>query len=318
MTVGIETGRPKAMQSQPVFMDAVFDDAGQAIGLIRESGPFQTLSAFHNATADNAYTPQAMFRHALTDDVFLHNPNWIEAARRAFGARIVQPARCLLNISVPTEELSPHTDLPTFRGFEPMAENGGLFMPMFHSQLFFDWMVPFASGLAWFYRGEGGSFLYWADGTDAPPHIVHPPFWNTGLMSDNEAMFHAVGAVGSPRARERLAGRVQRSDLISAVGEAEWEITGDGHPAIRLDASEVRLSLLWRARVFRDEEHMASFEDSAYDLTPELITNVFLEDLARRGKKVSEPGDPLDPQWMAFLSQAYPPRFKPATADYLA
>jgi len=305
------------MQSRPVLIDAVFDDADEAVGRIRESGPIATLSAFHGAKGGNAYTPQAMFRHALTDDFFLHNPNWIEAARQAFGAQIVEPVRCLLNLSVPTEELRAHTDLPTFRGFEPTAETAGLIMPMFQSQLFFDWMVPFASGLVWFYRCEGGAFLYWADGTDAPPQILHPPFRNIGLVSDNEAMFHAVSAVGSPEARKDFAGLVQQTDRITAVGEAEWEIVGDGHPAVRLGGDEVRLSLLWRARVFRDEEHKASFEDKAYDLTPERIAEVFVDDLAKRGQHFREPSNPLDPEWVAFLAQAYPPKFTPATADYV-
>jgi hypothetical protein len=317
MPVRIETGRPRAMQSKPVLMDAVFDDADEAIRRIRASGPFETLLAYHKALGKGPYDVP-MFRHAMTDAFFLDNPNWIEAARRAFNAAIVQPVRCLLNLSPPMEELMTHTDLPTFRGFEATAESGGLLMPMINSQLFFDWMVPFASGLAWFYRGEGGSFLYWADGTDALPRFVHPPFWNCGVMSDNEAMFHAVSAVGSPQARRGLAGLVRRSDRISPVGDADWEITGDEHPAIRLGGHEIRMSLLWRARVFRDEEHMASFEDKAHDLTPERIADVFLEDLARRGQPAREPGDPLDPEWVAFLTQAYPPSFTPATADFMS
>lgn len=319
MTVKGDTGRPRAMQSKPVFMDAVFDDAGEAFRLIRQSGPFETLPSYHKAEGDSPYDDHLLFRHALTDDMFLHNPTWTDAARQAFGAGIVQPARCLLNLYGPMEELVAHTDLPTFRGFDPTGATKGLLSAMIHSQLFFDWMVPFASGLVWFYRGEGGSFLYWEDGTEAPPKIVHPPFWNTGLMSDNEAMFHAVSAVGSPQDRRRFGGLVRRSDLLLAVDEEDWEIRReDGRIAARLGPDELRISLLWRARIFRDEAHMESFEDTTYDLTPELIADVFLEDLARRGEKVAEPGDPFDPEWQAFLVKAYPPPFTAATADYLA
>lgn len=311
-----ETGRPSAMQSQPVFMDPVFDDPDDAMRQIRDAGPFQALLAYHGGTVDSAYD-MPMFRHAMTSDAFLHNPNWIEAAKRSFGAGIVEPARCLLNLYAPTEELSAHTDLPTYRGFTPSAETRHLLMAMINSQLFFDWMVPFASGLAWFWRGEGGAFLYWADGKDAPPQVLRPPFWNCGLMSDNEAMFHAVSAVGSAAERARYTAMIKRSDTMHAVGEADWEITGETHPPARLGPDEVRISLLWRARVFRDEAHRDSFEDSAWDLTPERIAEVFVADLAQRGERFEEPSDPLDEAWQEFLAEAYPPQFTPATADFL-
>lgn len=311
-----DTGRPRAMQSQPVLMDPVFDDAGETIRLIRASGPFQTLLAHHGGTVDSAYD-MPMFRHAMTDDVFMHNPRWIEAAKQSFGAGIVEPARCLLNLYAPTEELSAHTDLPTYRGFTPSAETRHLLMAMINSQLFFDWMVPFASGLVWFWRGEGGAFLYWADGKHAPPQVMHPPFWNCGLMSDNEAMYHAVSAVGPAADRARFTQMIKRTDLMHAVGEAEWEVTGDTHPPVRFGPDEVRISLLWRARVFRDEAHRDSFADSAYDLTPERIAEVFSEDLERRGVAFDEPSDPLDAEWQEFLAQAYPPQFTPATADFV-
>jgi hypothetical protein len=316
MTLLQRAGRPKAMQSRPVFMDAVFDDPDHAMALIERAAPHQTLPAYHGAQFANEYSGQALFRHAMTDDLFLHNPNWIAAARASFGATIVEPVRCLLNCSAPMGEIQAHTDLPTFRGFVPDNATGKLLRAMIHSGLFFDWMVPFASGLVWFYRGEGGAFLYWPDGTDAPPQVIRPPFWNCGLMSDNEAMYHAVSAVGAAEDREEFSG-IRQSDRLFHRGGHSWEIGDDERVAARLDRSRLRMSLLWRARVFRDEAHRASFEDSAFDLTPELIAEVFLEDLRARGIAVEEPSDPFDPAWQDFLARSYPPSFTPATADYV-
>jgi hypothetical protein len=318
--VGVEVraGRPKAMQSRPVFMDAVFDDPDHAMRLIRETAPYPTLTAHYDAPPGSQYDGQALFRHAMTDDTFLHNPNWIAAARQCFGAGIVQPIRCLLNLNAPMDEMGAHIDLPTFRGFTPGVEMRGLLMAMIHSGLFYDWMVQFASGLAWFYAGEGGEFLYWDDGIEAPPHIVRPPLWNVGVMSDNEAMFHAVAGVGQPQERERFAALIRRNDRLFPVGSDAWEIRDDERVGARLEATELRMSLLWKARVFRDEAHLASFEDSALDLTPETIAEVFLEDLAARDIAVKQPSDPLAADWQDFLAQTYPPPFTPKTADYVA
>jgi hypothetical protein len=313
----VRFGRPRAMQSKPVFMDAVFDDPGHAMDLIRAMAPYRTLAAHYRVQGASEYDANALFRHDMTDSIFLHNPNWIAAARESFGAAIVIPVKCLLNVSAPMEELGVHIDLPTFRGFVPTSETKGLLMAMIHSGLFYDWMVPFASGLAWFYRGEGGAFLYWDEGGEAPPHVVGPPFWNTGVMSDNEAMFHGVSAVGSPAERERFTGLVRRSDRLFHVADDRWEIRDDERVAARLDAAALRMSLLWKARVFRDEAHQASFDDSDFDLTPALIADVFLEDLAAKGIAARKPPDPLDPAWQDLLVRSYPPPFTAATADFL-
>jgi hypothetical protein len=69
--------------------------------------------------------------------------------------------------------------------------------------------------------------------------------------------------------------------------------------------------------VFRDEAHRASFEDDRLDLTPERIADVFLRDLAARGVRMTEPSDPLDGEWQAFLAGAYPQPFQARAADFL-
>lgn len=240
----VRAGRPKAMQSKPVLMQTVFDDPAEAMRNIRDSAPYPTLPAHYKVQGASEYDSHAFFRDALTDDFFLNNPGWIEAARQAFGARIVRPVRCLINLSAPMEEMGAHIDLPGFRGFEPSAKTKDLLMAMMHSGLFYDWMLPYASGLAWFYRGEGGAFLYWADGVGAAPHVLKPPLWNTGLMSDNEAMFHAVGAVGSAEGRSRFAGLLRRTDLLHAAGDDAWEIRDGERLVAALGPDDLRISLL--------------------------------------------------------------------------
>ena len=47
---------------------------------------------------------------------FQQLPQFVEAAQRVTGRRIVRPAIVYLNILVPGQELALHTDVPEFRG----------------------------------------------------------------------------------------------------------------------------------------------------------------------------------------------------------
>ena len=198
--------RPKAMQSRPVLMDRVFDDPEKALGIIRERAPYVNLFAFHNMLDTHAEHIGPRFRQVFEDDLFLHNPRWIDAARSSFSAEVVQPFKCLLNINGPMGVGGVHLDLPVYRGID--AKNAPVWLLMSYSGLFQDWMVPIASGLAWFYRGIGGAFAYWPDGPAGPLCREESPLWNRGVMSDNEYMWHAVGATGSLEQQERLRGKV--------------------------------------------------------------------------------------------------------------
>jgi hypothetical protein len=188
-------------------------------------------------------------------------------------------------------------------------------MNMTYSGLFQDWMVPIASGLAWFYRGEGGSFVYWADGTDAAPTVERGPLWNRGVMSDNEYMFHGVGPIGAAQDRARLQGTLGASDRLHAEGDG-WEIRDGERVVHRLAPGQVRLSLLWKAYVFRDEAHLASFEDRSMDLALGEVVDIYLRDLARRGVRAARPAEPFtDPEWRRTLETAYPQPLSPHAAD---
>ena len=246
----MQSGRPKAMRSKPVFMDSVFDDPDGVMRLIRDKAPFQTLPAHYGVMGESDYDAHALFRHALTDDVFLHNSNWIEAARKSFDAGIVHPVKCLLNLSAPMEELGVHIDLPTFRGFDPASEIKRLLMAMIHSALFYDWMVPFASGLVWFYRGEGGAFLYWDEGVEAPPSIVRPPFWNTALEEDPNAIIRP----GSTRIADECLSVSIRSPSMMTV-----ELVA-GLPFTLTVPLERRTPLVWEKAGHRKRRTIAGIE----------------------------------------------------------
>lgn len=319
MTGEVERLRPAAMQSYPVRLDKVFDDPDAIVSLIQDRGPYKTIAAYHHMedTLGGSRT-QPFFRGDFDDAVLLHNPHWIEAARKSFNAEIVRPFKCLAQLNAPMTGTGVHVDLPLFRGFGAPQMPVWLLMNMSYSGLFHDWMVPVASGLAWFYKGPGGAFAYWPDGIEAFPSLERSPLWNRGVMSDNEYMFHGVSPIGTQEDRQRIQGTLGAGDLLHHAGEGAWEIRDGDRVVHRLAPEQVRISVLWKAHVFRDERHLASFEDPTMNLTLDQVVELYLEDLASKGVQTGRPSDPLeDPEWKKVLEETYPQPLSPLAAEEL-
>jgi hypothetical protein len=300
--------RPKGIRSKPVRMGTVFDDPDTVLRLVRELAPYPTVGTYYNGGASN---PQAMdppwFLVEPDSDLLVQNPNWVAAAREAFEAKIVRPIRCVVNLNGPAPASPPHLDLPVFRGFSAPEVPIWLLMSMSRSGLFLDWMVPLASGIGWFWTGEGGEFEYWADGPDGDPVSVRPPMWNIGVMSDNEAMWHRVGAIGPVTRQSELGAGVPGTAQMHPAGGG-WEIRHEGRTLASYRSDEVRISFVWKGYVFKDEAHLASFEDNSYNLELDQVIDIFCEDLAARGCSSRHPGDPLtDEEWRRVLEETYLP-----------
>jgi hypothetical protein len=303
----IEALRPAAMQSVPVRLDRMFNDPDIVIDLIKARAPYPTLAEYHQMqdSLGGAQT-RPWFRTHFQDELLLQNPRWLQAAKDAFSAQIVRPFKCILNLNGPMPAGGVHVDLPVYRGFAAPAAPVWLLMNMTYSGLFQPWMVPIASGLAWFYRGVGGEFEYWADGTHAPPRIETTPMWNTGVMSDNEFMWHGVRAIGTPEDQKKLNGVLNVSDRLHYRGGEEWEIRDGARLVARLSPSQLRISLLWKAYVFLNDEHLASFENRDMDLTLDQVIDIYREDLASKGVTVRRPADAInDVPWRKVLEGNY-------------
>jgi hypothetical protein len=308
-SANVEALRPAFMRSMPVMLDQVFERPDKVIAFIRERAPYQTLSAYHGGLGNYAgASVMPWFRTHFDDDWLLNNEPWIAAAKKTFSAEIVRPFKCILNINGAMPDGGKHVDLPVFRGFAAPQAPVWFLMNMSYSQLFLPWMVPIASGLGWFHTGVGGAFEYWADGPDMPPRVVDAPLWNNGVMSDNEFMFHRVDAIGTPAEQQRLQNLLRQSDTLHYAGDDIWEIRDGDRIVLPLLSSQLRISLLWKAYVFLDESHAASFEKREMDLDLDQIVDIYMDDLSKRGVKVSRPIDPFtDDAWQAVLDRTYSP-----------
>lgn len=303
--------RPEYLQSVPVLVDNVFDEPDKIVSRVKDNAPYRTVSAYHGDFGESTDTA-GWFRKKFDDDVFLENPRWTEAAKKAFSSKIVRPFSCLLNLNIPGPAGTCHVDIPQFRGLTVDQAPLWLLISMGHSGLFQPWMVPVAAGLVWFYRGENGAFEYWLSGTDEPPSVVPSPMWNIGLVSDNLVMFHRIGAVGSDKDQERYSGVFQNSDTIHYTDQDRWDVYNGDLLKASLTPDQVRISFLWLAHVFRDEAHLASFEDPAFNLTIDQVVDMFDADLKTRGVVAPRPTNIVgSDDWRRVIEHNYTPSFDP-------
>ena len=304
--------RPTTQTAAPRVLDHAFTEPDAVLDLIRAGAPYKTQEAAHKHP--NVTRTAGWFRNfwALGGKVvfegaepFFQNPIFIEAARESFGAEVIRPVAMMTNLNLPADGLPPHLDLPFFRGAMNREVPAWMLAPMGYSGLFHRWTTPVASVVAWFYDGAGGEFEYWPNGLSAPSQILRPPFHNRGVMADNETMFHRVGALG--READWLAGDAIPYAARLHLEGPDWVVRDGGAEMLRYPFADVRLSVLWKAYCFRNEAEAAVFDDRSDDLTPDLITRLFLEDLSAKGVACdAEPGDFSDPVWQRVLEETYP------------
>jgi len=306
--------RSASLLASPQKLDQAFDNPDGVIGLIKKGAPYKTEEAVHKHPG--VTHTGGWFRNfwALGGKVvfdgaedFFHNPNFIAAAKKSFQAEVIRPVAMMTNLNLPMAGLPPHLDLPFFRGAMNREVPAWMLAPMGYAGLFHDWAVPVASAISWFYDGEGGEFEYWPHGLDKPSKTERPPYSNAAVLADNEYMYHRVGAVG--RAEDFVAeDAIPFHARLALVDDTHWEVQEEGRTLKRFNYADVRLSVLWKAWCFKTEAEAANYDDKTHDLTPEMVTELFCQDLDARGISFLTPGDIFtDVAWKETLLKAYPP-----------
>jgi hypothetical protein len=326
----------------PVALDGVLEDPSLVRRLVEQHAPYQPIQRYvasaeeqrllsqneqvdpsRGANAEEPVFIAPVFRgdwaydEPLVEGVepLLYNESFREAARKLFDGAIVVPQIVYANLTLPIPDYDVgHTDVPAFRGIDRTRYPVWLLVAMGRSGLFERWRVPIATAVSWWFEGEGGSFTYWPDGPDAAPRTV-PPTPNTAVVGDNDFMFHRADGVGPPGTRW-LRGLSLDSTLEFEGGD-DWVVRDHGREIVRLGWHEVRVSVSWKAQVFRDEAERALWQDHSDDLALEDVVTLLLEDLAARGGELPRPQAPLrDADFISALGEAYrrTPTVQPARA----
>ncbi len=306
----------------PIFIDHVLDDPDAFRRLIERHAPYLPVQRYFAGNAEyrsssgqgNAMVIAPNFRGDWAYDkplvegaeLFLDHEGLREAAGKLFGTRHVRPQIVYTNLTwqLPFSQGGGHTDVPAFRGFDRTRCPIWILSVMGHSRLFEEERINIATAVAWFYKGEDGGFEYWPDGPDGASRVHEGDVFNTAVMGDNDRMFHRVRPVGKVE-DGLLAGMTLASQLEHAGGEA-WRIVQDGETKASFPYERIRISVSWKAQVFRDEAERRMVDEQTDDISFDAVLSRFYEDLEERGASFERPDDPLrDPAFVDLLSQQY-------------
>jgi hypothetical protein len=240
-------------------------------------------------------------------ELFLEHPDFREAACKIFDTHIVRPQQVYVNLTwqLPFHQGAGHTDVPAFRGVDRTRYPIWLLSVMGRSRLFENERIRIATAVAWFYEGSDGGFEYWPDGPDAAPLTHESAIHNTAIVGDNDRMFHRVMPVG--RLEDGLPRGLTLDSRLEHSGGDRWLIR-DGDAALAEPSwPELRISVSWKASVFRDEAERQLVDEHREDIAIVEVLERFGTDLEERGIACPRPSEPLeDPEFVAALSGAYP------------
>jgi hypothetical protein len=261
----------------------------KAGGMHGAGEPVSVLAARTNYFREEyAYGTEALIEGI---EPFLFHEGFVEAARHIHGRQVIEPAIVFANLMVPGQELALHTDVPEFRGVNRKLHPQWLLVAMRHSELFEDWRMPIATGVAWFHDCDGGEFAFYPDGADGPP-VYHKVAYNTALLVDTDSVFHGVDRVAPGDATELPA--LKPGMQLTFEGDGRWCVRDGDRIVAEYPWDELRFSISWKAYCFTDEAERDAWRTHTDDLSLDATVATFVGDLRVRGRITGETPPPRE------------------------
>jgi hypothetical protein len=298
----------------PILLRDVIDDVGDVVRLLEQNAPYTPLGGWYRPDADlETPTSPMWFQNDWVhadlrvdgSELFLFHERVTQAARDFYDAEVIVPHSVYVNLMAALERSGPaHTDNPRFHGRDRSNTPMWLLRTMLWSGLFDRYAIVQAASIWWMNDVEGGGFWYWPKGPDAPPREHVGDMANTALVGDNHGMFHQVGPVGPFDEGTRLV--TPRAELAPVDGgSGDWAVTDRGEVRYRAPLEQYRVSVLWKADVYRSEEERR--RQTADTLSIPEVVRIFDHDLEEKGADVRFDLDHLeDPGLIAAVNAVYP------------
>ena len=218
---------------------------------------------------------------------------------------ILDPMMLALIIALPGQMVAMHYDLPWFYGADRWDFPGWFLVAMHSSGLFDDIRIPQVQGVAYLHTfnttkdNKRGGFYFFPNGTGGS-YLVHDAVKNSAVVCDGTRMVH-----GTQTFQKEVTPPPLKKDSkygIRYIGEEQWEFfeysrVDDTKTTIRIyDESDLRITLVWRQRCFRDETELNRFRDR--DLSKRLdiheVMDKMVSHLISTAKLASRPRRPVD------------------------
>jgi hypothetical protein len=306
----------------PIFIDSLLDEPEVFRTLIERHSPYYPVQRYFSSDAEHRASSGSgssmivapNFRGDWAYDkplvegaeLLLDHPVLCEAARQLFDTPWVRPQIVYTNLTwqLPFDQGNGHTDVPAFRGIDRTAYPIWILNVMGHSGLFEDERINIATAVAWFYRGSDGGFTYWPDGPDQPPKVHEGEIFNTAVMGDNDRMYHRVRPVGERR--DGMLVDMTLDTRLEHAGDDQWIVSDSGKQRAAMSYADLRISVSWKAQVFRDERERDRVDDHSDDLAFSGALERFYDDLNDRGTVFQRPSNPLeDADFVDLLAATY-------------
>ncbi len=298
----------------PILLRDVIEDVDDVVQLLERNAPYTPLGGWYRPGSDpEAPTSPMWFQNDWVhadlrvegSELFLFHERVTQAARDFYDAEVIVPHSVYVNLMAALERSGPaHTDNPRFHGRDRSNTPMWLLRAMLWSGLFDRHAIVQATSIWWMNDVEGGGLFYWPDGPDKPPHEHVGDMANTALVGDNHGMFHQVAPVGPFDQGTRLVTpRAELAPVADAPGE--WAVTDRGDIRYRAPLGQYRVSVLWKADVYRNEaERRLQMADT---LSLVDVARLFDRDLEERGADVRFAGARFeDHALMAAVNAVYP------------
>jgi hypothetical protein len=238
-------------------------------------------------------------------------------------ARVLDPFQFNFIAQVPGQTVAAHIDAPYFFGADRFHVPQWLLAVMVFSGLFQDRFVDQVQVVAYIHRweeegedkegaGRAGQFVYWDDASGVPKSVPPSPLSGSGV--DGSKVVHAA-AVYRPDVRPPIldkskpnvlrfvpddsskgedGGQGEGDSQVGAGGgtEGSWRLFSGDDLVRAYNTSDLRFSVVYRARCFESEERKAAFaaqrrgdEREGGDMLPlDVILDTLKDDLVRRGR----------------------------------
>lgn len=330
----VQKRHPMIPVAPPRAVNAVYSDheIGRLVNVLRTRGPWRLITGIYYKTVEELL--QVVMPTGAPEDVRLedfvkpafrgffgnngmayeqeihdifYSKKLLDMVKVMYGAQYGAPFLYQFNMLAPLRSYDHgHFDGGSWRGMDPTNTPSWVMSIMGKSGLFDRWRVKAGQVLTWFYPSNvDGGFTYWPDGPSRPPKRLVPPFWNNGIVSDNQCMFHRAESNGPLDRRDSPEGLAIHSMLQSDDPDG-WTVTTDGNPVARYRNDEMRLLFHYDAHVFDDLADVKRHHDHTDDLNRDMVFEMLVADLRRRGVQFETPTDPInDPTFMGVLTKTY-------------
>lgn len=190
-------------------------------------------------------------------------------------------------IQVPGQTVALHIDSPYFYGADRYSFPQWFLVAMVWSGLFQHLFVDQVQVVGYLHEwtsedvgGKGGDFL-WYDNSTSYQRVLPAP--RSGSVVDGSKMLHAATVY---RRGVKAPHLEKNSDnVLQYVGDDVWEVRSDGATVQAYTTKDLRISIVYRARCFRDEAALREYKDQASEvLNLDGILDQLVADLVAKGK----------------------------------